>query len=277
MTNSSTFQIQNFSLDQMMVLIHHKELGNSSNKPMLTTCINVTSGAKEDIVIKLLASERMSADACMKECIASLMAHALGIKTPRPVLALIEDVFIKSRIGYGDYNRYLTSKGTNFGTQLLLGHEEIYPLYQLPSQMRLEALKIFAFDLLIQNIDRTLPPGKPNLFTDHSHLCVLDHELAFAFLDLLIPLKEKPWQFGAESLTWIKSHIVYSNLKHKQLDYSVLNGMLTPFNEQYWHEIRRILPTAWQNDERLRKIEVHVTEVRDHESEFIQGIQNILK
>ncbi len=89
MTNSSTFQIENFSLDQMMVLIHHKELGNSSNKPVLTTCVNVTSGDKEDIVVKLLASERMSADACMKECIASLMwlfrsdhASVFGVMVP---------------------------------------------------------------------------------------------------------------------------------------------------------------------------------------------------
>ncbi|MGB4846493.1 MAG: HipA family kinase [Saprospiraceae bacterium] len=277
MIEGEIFRIEDFMLDQMMPVQHHKELGSSSNKPMLTTCFNIGNSVKKDIVVKLMASERMSADACMKECVASLMALALNIETPRPVSVLIQDLFIQSRKGYEDIKRYEPSKGINFGTEFIYGLEEIYPLYQLENHLRSEALKIFAFDLLIQNIDRTLPPGKPNLFTDHHHLYILDHELAFAFLDLIIPSKEKPWQFGEESLFWVRSHILYIILRHKQLDYSALKGMLTAFTPQYWHEIRRILPKEWQNKARLQQIERHVTEVRDHEDEFIHSIQNILK
>ncbi len=53
-----------------------------------------------------------------------------------------------------------------------------------------QAAHIFAFDALIQNPDRRY--SNQNLLTRGNNIFVYDHELAFSFLEAILPLRH-PW------------------------------------------------------------------------------------
>ena len=191
MPNNS--HISNFVLHKFYLTNYIQTLGSGTNKPILVRAVN-DAGFKDDVVVKLMDSERMNPTAAMKELVGSLLAAELNLNTPIPYLSEITKEFINSQLGQPEYTRLQNSEGINFSTKNIRGLVEFGPFEDLAASLRNEALKIFYFDLLIQNPDRTILHGKPNLFTTGSDLWVLDHEIAFSFLGPLIgrPPTE-PW------------------------------------------------------------------------------------
>jgi hypothetical protein len=169
-------------------IIFNHTFESGANKPVLCRAVN-QNGIKEDIVIKLLHGERMSNDAFQKESIASRLATGLQLKTPEPYIAIISDEFVESQLGQLHYDTLRLSKGKNYSTKYIQGLEIIGEFDKLNKKQINDALKIFVFDLLIQNPDRTIKHGKPNLFTTGTDLWVLDHEIAFSFL---VPIIGQP-------------------------------------------------------------------------------------
>lgn len=278
MTNQSLFVIDEFVLPVVYPVRFIEELGISSNRPVLVTAKSSVDGEKGDYVVKLVDGERMNADAFQRECLASLLGSAVGLHTPEPARVEVTDEFIESRTGFKDYQRFKNSRGANFGTKYvaplhLFGHHTGSRL-----DLREEALKVFTFDLVIQNSDRTTVNGKSNLFTDDENLIILDHEMAFTFLFPILGRPQmQPWEFGSFDLSWVRSHVLYPYLHGKNLNFNVLQDFLAPLTQHFWHEIRRIIPDEWRNESDLRRTEEHVSAIRDHQEEFIRQIQILLQ
>jgi len=136
-----------------------------------------------------------------------------------------------------------------------------------------QALKIFYFDLLIQNPDRTTVHGKPNLFTTGLDLWVLDHELAFSFLDLIVGrLPTEPWEFNDSDRNMIEHHILFNQLKGKKLDFSILDGFLDPINDTFWVDLGKIIPKEWLNLD-FDNISKHINAIRENQTLFINQIK----
>lgn len=124
-----------------------------------------------------------------------------------------------------------------------------------------EIINIFAFDLLIQNTDRGLRKGKPNLLINDNSLVMIDHELCLSFICSQPPSKldyESYLSFyrGNEHVLYnhiraikIKSHIfdnfcdLLLNLDINSLD-SVFNEM-DKFNIEYGDRLDYYLYLNW--------------------------------
>lgn len=167
-----------------------------ANKPILTRGVDV-EGIKRNIVVKLMDGERMSPASALKEVVGATLARRVGLKSPEPFIVDVNHDFIQSRLEMEGYMRLANSAGLNYGCENIEGLELFRPNSNLGKKLKDEALKIFYFDMLIQNTDRTSSVGgKPNLFIIGKDFWLLDHELAFSFLVPLIgrPPSE-PWEF----------------------------------------------------------------------------------
>lgn len=74
-----------------------------------------------------------------------------------------------------------------------------------------EIINIFAFDFLIQNLDRGLRKGKPNILINDNNLVMIDHELSFSFICSQPPknlVYEKTLSFYRGS-----EHVLYNHIK----------------------------------------------------------------
>ena len=232
---------------------------------------------KEDVVTKLMSSERMSRTAALKEMVAALMARQLGIVMPEPCFVDIDQEFVATVDDEQVNMRLGSSLGLNFATVNVVGLQAFTTLTQLRNDLRDEALKVFYFDLLVQNADRTVTAGgKANLFTNRNHLCILDHELAFSFLEMLLPMGS-PYELSRhdrESLAG--KHILFEKLKGLRLNFPILEGFLDTLDTHFWNHVVRVVPSNWQGAE-MAKIRSHVKEVRDHQPEFIALTTELLK
>jgi hypothetical protein len=132
----------------------------------------------------------------------------------------------------------------------------------IPDAMWQDAVNIFAFDALIQNPDRR--SDNPNLFSRGDEIWVYDHETSFSFLYALTP-----------SQAYLDKHVFYGRLKSKEIDLSGFMERLNALTYEFFTSLRADLPTEWMN-EKLRRIEAHLLEVRDHSEEFIEGVRRRL-
>ncbi len=218
----------------------------------------------------------MNSDAFLRELVASRLAKALSLMTPEPCLAVIVEEFAESQHGSALYQRLLSSIGTHFSTHYIPGLQLFGKYDRLTPKQYDGALKIFIFDLLIQNPDRTIVHGKPNLFTTGADLWILDHELAFSFLLPIVGRPQtEPWQIHASDINMIQNHVLYAKLKGKKLNFAILEDFLNPLQNEWWEDLRGEIPDDWHSAQ-FEQIRAHVLAVRDNQKTFLAQVKNLL-
>jgi hypothetical protein len=140
----------------------------------------------------------------------------------------------------------------------------------IPEAMVADAVKIFAFDALIQNPDRRA--DNPNLFTQGDGIYVYDHELSFSFL-LAIGASTQPWNL--EGHNYLERHVFYSRLRSRELDFTDFKDRLNSLTETALARIETEIPKEW-TVENWERIEAHLNETRTHADEFVEQVRRRL-
>ena len=227
--------------------------------------------------VKPIAAERMSANASMFELLAAFMAKQLGLNVAEPALINISPEFAELCKGKTYFFRIQKSIGINFGTRNFGGGFITWlPETHLPFNLEEEALKIFVFDLLIQNADRG--HQKANINTNGKELKIFDHELAFSYTTLIgIPIAQE-WRLDEKGFErdLIFKHVFYKYLKRKPnlpIDRAVESiGVL---NEAFWQQAENLIPTQWMNSN-FEKIKQHTQSIVTNINNFKKEIRRIL-
>jgi len=246
-----------------------------ANKPILTRGVD-DEGIKISIVVKLMDGERMSPASALKEVVGAILARRVGLKSPEPFIVDVNHYFIQSRLQMEGYTRLVNSAGLNYGCKYIEGLELFRPDSVLQKQQEDEALKIFYFDMLIQNPDRAHARGKPNLFAIGTDFWLLDHELAFSFLVPIIGRpKSEPWAFNDSDKDLIENHILYRHLKGKTLNFAILDSFLDPLDIAFWDELKEVIPPDWDTGD-FELIKNHIDQIKENKENFIEQIKNLL-
>jgi len=218
----------------------------------------------------------MSTDAFEKELIAAEIASQLGIKVPQSHVAVIGDDFIDSVKGETIYERLNKSKGKNFCSENIQDLIVIGKHSKLKREQLSEALKIFVFDVLIDNSDRSVEVGKPNLFMKGKEMWVLDHEMAFSFTMPIIGRdNSRPWKIHANDMYTIQNHVLFPKLKGKSIDFSVLDNFLDNLNDTFWQELEEKIPVEWKS-ENFEKIRDRIEAIISKKEVFLGQFKTIL-
>jgi hypothetical protein len=264
-----------FSLPTIFVENSLKAFTESANKPYVISGVNKITFSKDEYVVKLNSSERMSPNAAMRETLASLIAIEVGIPTPVPALIEVSDVFVKSRLGFEDYQRFNQSIGINYGNKFL-GDNVIQFMPVIPESY--EGLKkllqeIFIFDVFIENTDRKV--NTPNLMMKDHIVYVIDHEIAFSFIHALFS-NNKPWIFNNEIYELIRIHCLYSNLKGKKFLANDFFEEFSKLNDTFWTKAYKLLPNQWKLND-FFKIRDYLCLKIEHITDFKNEIMEVLK
>lgn len=269
-----------YSLPIVEALTPLEQFENSANKPLLVSGIDTHTGNRSEYVIKLNGAERMgyTVPRC-KELIAAFMAMELGIPVVEPAIVNLSAQFIDTTKGRNDINYATVSKslGYNVGSKYIKGLNTLAGHQNLtPKQLEL-AHSIFAFDVLIQNADRTFEPGgKPNMMTDGEKLVLLDHELAFSFIEQLSFVRNKtPWIFNESDILWIKRHILFKHIEHQTIDYAQFSESLCNFDAQFWEQVDKLVPQEWKSEE-METIKSHVDSIIENRGLFAQSLNRLV-
>lgn len=152
-----------------------------STRPWLVELLTNDNGP-ETYVVKMFTTTQINQHfAVAKEVFGNVLANALFLSVPEAVLARFTPDFLstlpeEARIRHEQCHRGLRFASKYYEGYTIFGHNLLNSKindYDMPS--------IYAFDNLVQNLDRGGYHEKPNLLINDDDYLLIDHELIFPF------------------------------------------------------------------------------------------------
>ena len=216
----------------------------------------------------------MSVDAFQRELLGCFAAWQVGLRTVQPVQVDISPEFRDLMRGRDEYGMVSRSIGRNVGSAFQQGFREFVNGRPLTAEEQEQARLIFAFDVLVNNVDRNVK--KQNMLTNGQQVLLLDHELAFSFTKILRPLRSAtPWLLEEMDVRhWIQGHFFFPQLRGQQFDFTTLAPKLASLDGQFWQAARQHVPDDWLTPE-FDDIEAYLSKVLTHVDEFTQELNRV--
>jgi hypothetical protein len=262
----------NFTLSIIEALSPHEIFATGANKPLLITGVD-QNGSKGNYVVKFKCAERMYPEANMRELLALFIAAEMDILSVIPVLVNISAEFVDLLVGQNCWEIANKSIGLNFGSIYIQGYKTILTIEDFNERQLKYAQDLFAFDVFIQNSDRTIK--KPNMMTDGNEIVIFDHELAFGFV-LDIFQNKQPWIIRDADLEWIKQHCILPKIRGKEFDFQHFSEGLSTLTEDFWERAWFLIPEEWRSLPQFNNIKQYLTAICNNKEVFINHLQQLM-
>ena len=257
-------------IDHVIATTFHRFMGNGRTSPAIFSCVGGESEGTKEYVVKLRGGLELGARGLALELYASMLGSYFGMSCPRPAVVLIEEDLATLILGQLDRDSQKArviqrSIGWNFGSQFLV-NLTAWPIDKsVTGPLQQAAMRVFAFDALIQNPDRQF--ANPNLGSRGDDLFIYDHESAFSFLLDILP-SPTPWKLGTEG--YLERHVFARALKQVAFPSDFLKrlGNLTAEMTRFFTEH---IPTEWGSGD-LAKIDSHLALMSSHAAEFAEEV-----
>lgn len=241
-------------------------------KPCLLACTDGL-GREVELVVKFSAGCERGVGALVAEAISAMLAADLDLPVPEPFLVKLEPDFIRGIPDSDIAQLAAKSKSVAFGSEKLApAFSVVPPGKSLQKEMLTQAAEIFAFDGMIQNVDRR--PENPNCLSDGRKLVIYDHELAYSMRYLLnwIP----PWE--KEGLQSLKTHLFYNHLKGRALDLARLDGGFRAISDERLDEYGGALPPQWSEASGLTSESLqYIRDVRNRLDAVLAEVARVIR
>jgi len=153
-----------------------------STYPSLMTLSDSTGAIVGQYVVKVFSQNHIvQAQPTIKELVSNILASEFDLNVPDPVLVKVSQSNIDELKSSGKFKGKVLLPGLYFGCKYIENVHDYSPLLQDSSFDYWSIETIFAFDVLIRNIDRR--ERKPNIFLFEDQIYLIDHELCLGISD----------------------------------------------------------------------------------------------
>ncbi|MBI5384316.1 MAG: hypothetical protein HZA90_06470 [Verrucomicrobia bacterium] len=246
----------------------HSFTATGYSRPARVTCSR-QDGTKVDVFVKFAGGVRHREFGLSSELLCNLLARAFGLHTPTPFLVTVSKEFLA---GIPAPARDLVgrSRGLNYGSQSApVGFSVVPPEPQVPHELRSEAARIFAFDVIVQNYDRKA--DNPNLLWDRRTILLIDHESAFGPM-----LQERKPSFSALELDRFYDHVFYPAISPQDAGFEELLAAMQSFSAARLEETLGQIPPPWQVEAGWARVREHLVWVLEHRDQVCRLIRERL-
>ncbi len=237
---------KDYRLPEIYAQRFNDELPNSANKPIVISGVDKSTGEKGDYVVKFRKADRMSEEASMRELLASFIAMEMEIPVVEPAIIEIGENFVELLKGNDSWAVASKSLGYNYGSKYLKEYSTLILNKPLNNHQLPYAQNAFAFDMFIQNSDRTII--KPNLLTNGEDIIILDHEIAFGFIFASF-LTANIWEMAEEHKLWIRQHCLLPLIKGETYNFEKFSDKFDNLTNKFWKKAFEIIPEDWRSDQ----------------------------
>jgi|GEM_PF-5847588 len=251
------------------------EMSNGRNRPCLFSCRD--GEEYREYVVKF---HRQLGVGIVCEFVAALVGQQLDLPIPPIAITEISPRLVEA-IPKSEIRELLANDpGPHFGSLLQTNQYQPLPTgFPLPDEFMPQILNIFAFDILIQNPDRSfrIDHGKQNLLFNGQQLVLFDYELAFSFTRL-IASAYLPWELRGQD--WVKHHLFFGNIvryaEKNKITFDEFCDQFMAIPENFYEEVFGLLPPGWHDQSFVDKIAAHFRLVRDNIGLFKRGLLEAL-
>ncbi|MGH7956783.1 MAG: HipA family kinase, partial [Opitutaceae bacterium] len=232
-----------------------------------------------EVVVKLRGRE-MTQKSQIAELVTALLAHDLGLDVPRPAVVDVPAGFETIVTDALSAAAVKGSSGPNFGSLHLGTSFTGWPNDRTPiGPARDQAAAIFAFDALVQNVDRRA--ANPNLWSRSDTIGVFDHEQAFAFLyTTILGDPPRPWCVADQAMCFrfLEQHVFYPTLRRGVVDLDGFEEQLGKLTKTRIAGYLKAVPKEWRHGHDLcEKIGVYLSEARKERTKLIAFLKHLLR
>ncbi|HUF08542.1 MAG TPA: HipA family kinase [Rhodothermales bacterium] len=189
------------------------------------------------------------------EILGNLLARALGIRTPEPVLIEIQMDFLELLESQGIEVRPGIASGARN-----LGRAISPPVFGRMSEEQLgQASAIYVFDMLVQNPDRRIENN--NCVEVDGDIVAIDFGDCFSFLLPIIGGASDPW---VADRVISRQHIFRGTISDEFIEETV--NRIDSLTEDRLAELTAWMPAEWM--EWAARVSEHILAVRNHVDEF---------
>ena len=246
--------------------------------PLIIECASTQTGnsQRRSFIVKALALPEIKETSLGFEIVGNMLARRLGVDTPEPVLVHLSPAFVEAYQPIIEGHTGLVGTGAKLlpgygaGCEFLSpGFMPIIPGSYLNDNELQQAACIYAFDLLVQNPDRSFEADKrPNCANFGHRLVAFDFELAFSFVYLLFN-SGKPWEVTKHGIA--PQHLFYKPLRAAmqqdgKIDLRPFVANVATLDVDDLIQSLQSLPTGWAHY--ADKIEAHLKEIVAHPRDF---------
>lgn len=217
-----------------------KVLESGRTRPVLLECeLSDDAGVSVgSFVVKAYGLPEVEDYGLFAETLGYLLAADCEIKTPKPALVRLSEEFVAAVNPILARQSLTLKPGVGFGSEhlgsgLIPATAEKY----LNAEQIEAALKIFCYDLLIQNYDRI--ETNPNCLIKGSRIVAFDFNAAFSFL-LAIGNVNEPWEVSKHQMA--EKHLFYRGLKGKDVDLKPFIKVVNNLSVERLNEVLAEIP-----------------------------------
>jgi len=267
------------------IAVSQEAIQTGSTKPCLMTLADTNGKPIGEFVVKVFKPRNLSqASNTSKEIYGNILANAFDLTTPKAVLARVNQDIIDILNRSDNYKGFHLVKGTYFASEYIENALDYSKkIHKRLNQWEIE--NIFAFDVLIRNIDRHIK--KPNLFFKDTEIYLIDHELCFAtyLLDKSFPEmvkdKEKYWNFiEIRTEGFNKQHLFLEHLrelnKKNTVEFHTFKEYLINFDIDVIDSYNQQLLDLGNDSDIYPIIKSYLTEVKNNSDLFIQLLKDLI-
>jgi hypothetical protein len=234
---------------------------------------------QHEVVVKLRSRE-MTPKSQIAELVAALLARDLALDVPTPAIVDVPVGFAAVVSDSPSAAAVKASPGPNFGSLHLGTSFTGWPNDRTPiGPARDQAAAIFAFDALVQNVDRRAT--NPNLWARSNTIGVFDHEQAFAFLYLtILGDPPRPWVVAdqAQGFRFLEKHVFYPALRGGVVDLDGFEERLGQLTKPKIAGYVKVVPKEWrQGHDLCEKIADYLGEARRERTKLIAFLKHLLR
>ena len=266
--------------------VDHEAIHSGSTKPCFMTLVDDDGNFMGQYVVKVFKPTNLEQSKnTNKEVYGSILATEFDLATPPPVLVKVEQRIIDQLNGSEKYKGFNLIRGTYFATKYMENVFD-YSIATKPPLEDWEIENIFAFDVLIRNIDRH--KKKPNLFFKNKEVYLIDHELTFAvglmdktFTDMLKE-KGKYWNFVEviKEGKLIRKHLFLDYLrernKTKTVEFDTFAQYLTLFDLDVLDDYQSQLRNFGHDTEDYHIIKSYLVDVKSNPQLFVNLLKDLI-
>jgi len=240
-------------------------------RPLLLECAR-GSGARQErwrFVIKAIGLPEVQQFTLAHEFLGSRLAQACGLSAPSCEVVELTPEFLAV------VAQDLQQSGVRAISGRAVGVAFVPDLIPFPTPAKLtndevsQAARIFAFDLMTQNPDRSLT--SPNCARVGARVVPYDFESAFSFRFAIG--NEAPWLVSG--LPFVRRHLFFDELSHADVEWESLMVDLSTSVQASFSNVCSTIPNEWR--EIGEDVRAHIAAVLEHWSEFVHEVVNSLR
>lgn len=220
-------------------------VSTGKTRPLRLACERA-DGSEVDVVAKI--SDRCERDVgtLVVEAMAAMLAVDLKLPIPEPFLVKLLPEFIDAIADPETQADVRASSEIAFGSAHLPTGYAAWPLEKfVTKKLHQVAAEIFAFDGLIENVDRGQSRITSNCMVRGFDIAIIDHDLAFPDTSQLIG-RMNPWEVGGlQHINAAGTHIFAGKLKKDNFNLSGFAALWKGLSDQRLNEFLSAIPPEW--------------------------------